>query len=328
MGRSQPEVSLRVDAHLDIAWSALAERRGFDQPTAAGYLVSRRSLVEAEVGIVFATIFCPPSTSRAVRSTLSYDTPREANLIARAQLGYYQSLNLPLITDQATLSRHVKGWRHGRLAAVLLMEGADPIEAPKQVAEWADSGVRIIGPAWEATRYSGGEGMPQGLTALGLKLLEEMGRCRLILDLSHLSDRAVHDALAIWRGPVIASHSNARALRPGPRQLTDATIAEVARRGGVIGVSFYCKHLRTDRHPAVLNDVVNQIRHMAQVAGRPDHIGIGTDSDGLFPASGSALRKLADLERLEAKLLSYFSKTQVAGIMGGNWVRFLEKSLP
>jgi membrane dipeptidase len=319
---------LRVDAHLDIAWSALAERRGFDQSTAPGYLVNRNSLVEAAVGIVFATIYCAPSTSRVVRSPLAYSTPREANLVAQAQLGYYRSLSLPLITDQSTLARHVGDWRPGQLAAVLLMEGADPIESPKQVADWASSGVRIIGPAWEATRYSGAEGMARGLTPLGRQLLQEMARCHLILDLSHLSDRAVQDVFRVWSGPVMASHSNARALTPGPRQLTDATIAEVALRGGVIGVSFYREHLRTDGRTAGLDDVVDQIDHIARAAGNTSHVGLGTDSDGLFAAADSALGKLSDLETLEAKLLARFSKTQVAGIMGENWIRFLKSSLP
>jgi membrane dipeptidase len=290
--------------------------------------VSRSSLVEAKVGIVFATIFCAPSTSLAVRSILAYSTPREANLVAKAQLGYYRSLRLPFITDQATLARHIKHWQPGSLAAVLLMEGADAIEAPKQVSDWADSGVRIIGPAWEATQYSGAEGMTAGLTGLGIKLLHEMARCRLILDLSHMSDRAVRDVMTVWSGPIMASHSNVRAITSGKRQLLDETIAEVGRRGGVIGVSFFRDHLRTDRRRAGLEDVVNQVRHMANVCGSPMHVGLGTDSDGLFPAVKSALRKLSDLQSLESKLLTHFSKTQVAGIMGENWIRFLKRSLP
>lgn len=319
---------MRVDGHLDIAWSALAEWRGFDQATASGYLVSRSSLVEANVGIVFATIFCAPSSSRAVRSPLSYNTAHEANLVARTQLGYYKTLNLPLITDKATLERYVNRWSPGDLAAVLSMEGAEPIEHPGQLADWTESGVRIIGPAWETTRYSGAEGVPLGLTALGSNLLSAMARNQVILDLSHLSDKAVEDVFSIWDGPVIASHSNARALTAGARQIADSTIAEIARRGGVIGVSFYRKHLRNDRRRVGVDDVVRHVRHMAEVAGSPNHIGLGTDSDGLFSSSDSALRKLSELGYLEAKLLAHFSKAQVAGIMGENWIGLLARSLP
>src|SRR5438445_5295701 len=108
------------------------------------------------------------------------------------------------------------------------MEGADPIETPSQLGGWSDSGLRIVGPAWGATRYSGGTGSPGGLTELGAQLLRAMTRMRMILDLSHMADQAVADAFEQWRGPIIASHSNARAIVPGDRHITDATAAEVA----------------------------------------------------------------------------------------------------
>jgi membrane dipeptidase len=129
------------------------------------------------------------------------------------------------------------------------MEGADPIEDPSQLGRWVDAGVRIVGLAWGRTRYSGGTGAPGGFTPLGRRLLEAMARKKLILDLSHLAERAVREALEAWRGPVIASHSNARALAPGDRQLSDQTVAEIARRGGVVGVSFYKKHLGAEGRP-------------------------------------------------------------------------------
>ncbi len=317
-----------VDAHLDIAWNALAEGRGFDQPVAPGYLVSRAALVEAGIGLVFATIYCAPAENRTLRTDFSYRTPREAHLMASAQAGYYAAVGLPLIVDRAGLERHLRGWRRGRLAAVLLMEGADPVEEPAQVKQWAEAGVRIVGPAWSRTRYSGGTGAPGGLTELGVELLRRMRRQGLILDLSHLAEAAVQDALQAWTGPLIASHSNARALNPGDRQLSDATVAEVGRRGGVVGVSFFRRHLRSDGRPARLEDVVRHVRHLAAAAGGPEHVGLGTDNDGGFAAKDSPLRSLSRLPGLESMLRVHFSKGQVAGIMGGNWIEFLRRSLP
>src|SRR2546430_1334060 len=84
-----------------------------------------------------------------------------------------------------------------------------------------------------------GTGSPGGLTELGVQLLKAMRRKRVILDLSHMADQSVADAFALWRGPIMASHSNARALVPGDRQITDATAKEVARRDGILGISFY-----------------------------------------------------------------------------------------
>jgi membrane dipeptidase len=207
------------------------------------------------------------------------------------------------------------------------MEGADPVEDPSQLGAWTDRGVRIIGPAWGATRYSGGTGAPGGLTELGVQLLKAMRRKRVILDLSHMADQAVADACAMWRGPIMASHSNAREIVPGDRQITDATAKEVASREGMLGVSFYAKHLRTSGR-AALDDVVRHVVHLAQAAGGPERVGLGTDLDGGFDARQAPMNDLTELRELRERLTKRFNKTQVEGVMGGNWIEFLGRSLP
>ncbi|HET6310040.1 MAG TPA: membrane dipeptidase [Candidatus Nitrosotalea sp.] len=317
-----------VDAHLDIGWNALAHGRGFLQPPAAGYLVSRSSLVASGVGLVFATLYTAPARAgRAMRTRFVYENAHEANIMATAQVNYYKSSGLQLIGNKSELESYVRGWRKGRLAAVLLMEGADPVEDPSQLGAWTDRGVRIIGPAWGATRYSGGTGQPGGLTDLGVQLLKAMRRKRVILDLSHMADQAVADAFAMWRGPIMASHSNAREIVPGDRQITDATAREVASREGMLGVSFYAKHLRASGR-ATLDDVVRHVVHLAQAAGGPERVGLGTDLDGGFDARQAPMNDLAELRELRERLTKRFNKTQLEGVMGGNWIRFLQRSLP
>jgi len=317
-----------VDAHLDLGWNALAHGRGFLQPPATGYLVSRSSLVAAGAGLVFATLYTAPARAgRAMRTRFVYENAHEANIMATAQVNYYKSCGLELIRDKAGLESYVSGWRKGRLAAVLLMEGADPVEDPSQLGAWTDRGVRIIGPAWGATRYSGGTGAPGGLTELGGQLLKAMRRKRVILDLSHMADQAVADAFAMWRGPIMASHSNARALMPGDRQITDATAKEVASRDGMLGVSFYAKHLRASGR-ATLDDVVRHVVHLAQAAGGPERVGLGTDLDGGFDARQAPMNDLGELRELRTRLVARFNRTQVDGVMGDNWLEFLGRSLP
>jgi membrane dipeptidase len=262
-----------------------------------------------------------------MRTRFVYENAHEANLMATAQVNYYRSCGLDLIGDRKVLSGYVRTWRKGRLAAVLLMEGADPIETPAQLGAWVDRGVRIIGPAWSRTRYTGGTGAPGGLTALGRQLLKAMRRKRVILDLSHMADQAVADAFAMWHGPIMASHANSRALVPGDRQLTDETVAEIARRGGIVGVSFYSRHLRASG-VAKLEDVVRHIVHHAKAAGGPEHVAIGTDLDGGFDTRHAAIDNLAKLKELPARLRLHFTRSQVDGNMGSNWLGFLERSLP
>lgn len=320
-----------VDAHLDIAWNAVAHGRGFLGPPAHRYLVSRSSLTGAGVGLVFATLYTAPARARrSMRTRFVYENAHEAHLMATTEVNYYRSCGLELIGDRKQLRHYAAGWKRGRLAAVLLMEGADPIETPAQLGAWVQRGVRIIGPAWGRTRYSGGTGAPGGLTELGRQLLKAMRRRRLILDLSHMADQAVADALKLWRGPVMASHSNARAIVAGDRQLRDETVAEIARRGGVVGVSFYAHHLlpRGERREATLADVVAHVVRHARAAGGPEHVGLGTDLDGGFDTRYAPFEDLARLKELPAGLRRYFSRAQVDGIMGENWISFLERSLP
>ena len=317
-----------VDAHLDIAWGAVSRGHGFLVPPPPGFLISRPSLVAAGVGLIFATLYCAPARAgRAMRTRFVYESAHEANLMATAQVNYYRSCGLELITDGRSLAAYARGWKKGRLAAVLLMEGADPIETPSQLGAWTDRGVRIIGPAWGGTRYAGGTGAPGGLTELGRQLLKAMRRKKVILDLSHLADQAVGDAFAMWRGPIMASHANSRAIVAGDRQLTDETVAEIARRGGIVGISFYQAHLRS-RGRATLDDVVKHMVHHAWAAGGPEAVGIGTDLDGGFDSRQAPMDSLAKLNELPARLRLHFNRSQVEGIMGANWLAFLERSLP
>ena len=320
-----------VDAHLDIAFNALAEGRGFDAEPAPGYVVSRPALLRAGVGLIFPTIYCAPrARGPKVAGSYTYATAREAYLMGRAQTGYYQSLGLRLLRDRADLEDHLGGWRRGRLAGVLLMEGADPIEDPSHLGAWADLGVRIVGLAWSRTRYSGGTWDPGGLTELGVSLLKAMARRKLILDLSHMAQQAVEEALPIWKGPVIASHSNAREVVPGERQLAAATVAELGRRGGMVGISFAGGHLRRRKSEGrpTLENVVEHVLHHARSAGSPEHVGLGTDLDGGFPAAWSPVDRLEELAELRRLLRRRFTKRDADGIMGDNWIAFLRRALP
>jgi membrane dipeptidase len=317
-----------VDAHLDIAWNAISAGRGFLSPPAPGYVISRSSLGAAGVGLVFATLYTAPARAgRAMRTRFVYENEHEAHIMAVAEVNYYRSCGLRLIRTKGELDAYVRGWRKGQVAAVMLMEGADPVETPSQLGAWTDMGVRIIGPAWGATRYSGGTGAPGGLTDLGVQLLKAMRRKKVILDLSHMADKAVADALAIWRGPIIASHSNAREIVAGDRQISDATAAEVARRDGMLGVSFYQHHLRRSGRSS-LDDVVRHTVHLARAAGGPEHVGLGTDLDGGFDTRYAPFKDLAELKGLPGRLRKHFSRAQVDGVMGANWIDFLRRSLP
>jgi membrane dipeptidase len=92
-------------------------------------------------------------------------------------------------------------------------------------------------------------------------------------------------------------------------------------------VSFYQHHLRP-RGRATPADVVKQILHHARAAGGPEHVGLGTDLDGGFDSRQSPLKDLGELRDVQTRLRTHFSRPQVEGVMGGNWLEFLSRSLP
>src|SRR5690606_20183539 len=126
---------------------------------------------------------------------------------------------------------------------VVLMENADPVLEPEQFEEWYERGVRIVGPAWQATRYAGGTGQPGPLTKLGFELLDIMAGLNVMLDLSHLAEQACLQAIDHYEDVIIASHSNPRKFRDSDRHLSDNTIRLLAERDGVMGIVPYNRFL-------------------------------------------------------------------------------------
>src|SRR3982074_342130 len=99
-----------VDAPLDIAWNAISDGRGFLQPPAPNYVVSRSSLATAGGGLVFATLYtAPPRATPSLRPRFVYENAHEANLMATAEVNYSRSCGLELIRDREGLDAYMRG---------------------------------------------------------------------------------------------------------------------------------------------------------------------------------------------------------------------------
>ncbi len=215
------------------------------------------------------------------------------------------------------------------------MESADPIRDPSEVEQWYNAGLRLIGPTWRGSRYCGGTGQPGGFTDLGFALLDEMARLNMVLDFSHMADDAVWQALERYPGPIIASHTNARAHTPTDRHFTDEQIRAVAARGGVIGVALHSHFLipswTRGQAPIGLDAVALHIDHVCQLVGDARHSGIGSDFDGGagVEATPEPFDTVADLERIADALRGRgYSEDDITGVMGGNFLRAFEAALP
>jgi membrane dipeptidase len=155
-----------------------------------------------------------------------------------------------------------------------------------------------------------------------------MRRLKVVPDLSHLNARAFDEVLSHDEGLVVASHSNAHALRPHRRNLTDDQIRKIAGRGGLVGVVLYNPFLAEG--PTTLETVVQHIHHMVELVG-PDHVGIGSDLDGGFSTSDApqGIETVADLKRIgEALARKGYPDRDIEKILGGNWIRVLRQVLP
>jgi membrane dipeptidase len=262
------------------------------------------------------------------------------------QVEYYRIMeshgHLRLLRDWPALESHVAEWKRtgGKrtpLGYFLSMEGADPILSPDQVRLWWERGLRVVEPVhFDVNNYAHGTGAPGGLTAQGRELLAAMEAAGIILDVTHLADESFWQALEVYRGPVLASHHNCRALVPGDRQLADEQIRALVEREAVIGVAFDCWMLypnyvrqQTDNSLISIERVIDHIDHVCQLAGNARHSAIGSDLDGGFGTEQSPheLNTIADLQMLPNLLRKRgYKEIDIEGIMHGNWLRFFKNA--
>lgn len=350
-----------LDAHQDIAYNALKYGRDYRRSA----LLHRRAepadrdlatigwpeAMAGRVALVCATLFVAPTESdwQPVGRERTYSTPSQAYSAAMEQMDYYQRISeespekVRLVRTQRDLEAVLASWaddvdlRQRVQGLIVSMEGADPIIEPRQFEEWYARGVRMVGTAWEATRYSGGTGHPGGLTKLGFELLEVMAGYQAVLDISHMAEQAALESLDRYAGPIIASHSNPRKFKDTDRHLTDHTIRRLAERDGVMGVVLFNRFLdnywaRGGRKESVtMARVIEVIDHVCQLTGSAAHVGIGTDWDGGFGAQHipAEFDTIADLYLLPQALRARgFSQTDVEAIASGNMLRVLRRALP
>lgn len=225
------------------------------------------------------------------------------------------------------------------LSIGILVEGADPIRSPDELGWWAERAVIAIGLTWaKSSRYAGGNSTEAGLTDLGRAMIPAMDALGIVHDASHLSDRALDELLSLTDQPVIASHSNCRALLDGvnQRHLRDETIVEIGRRGGVIGLNLVRNFIRTglDRadpsdRPSI-NDAVRHVEHVCGLMGHSAGVGLGTDMDGGISAHDlpAGINAPSDLAKLtDALRAAGWSREGVNDFAHGNWSRFFGRFL-
>ncbi|MDO8875324.1 MAG: dipeptidase [Pseudolabrys sp.] len=224
------------------------------------------------------------------------------------------------------------------LAAVVHIEGADAIDAELDFLHVLyAAGLRSLGPVWSRTNIFG-HGVPfrfpsspdtgNGLTAAGENLVRVCNELRILIDLSHITEKGFWDVARLSTAPLIATHSNAHALCPSPRNLTDRQLAAIRDTGGMVGLNFATGFLRPDGSMRADTDIELMVRHLDYLIEKlgEDHVGLGSDFDGaMVPEKiGSAAGLPVLFEALRAR---GYPEPLLTKLGAGNWLDVLARTI-
>jgi len=161
-----------------------------------------------------------------------------------------------------------------------------------------------------------------GVSQFGEKVIKEMNRLGIMVDLSHGGEKSFYDALDISSTPIVCSHSNCKSLCDVPRNLTDDQLRALKRCGGVAQTTLYHGFLRKDGEASII-DAMDHLQHAIDIMGI-DHVGLGTDFDGDGGVKGIA--DASELINFTKQLLKRrFSIQDIEKIWGGNWLRVMRE---
>lgn len=218
----------------------------------------------------------------------------------------------------------------GRTGALLTLEGAEAIDG-----DWSRLrilhrlGVRAIGPTWNHANWAADGALEPrggGLTAAGKRLVTECEKLGILMDVSHLSEKAFWDLAETAQRPFYASHSNVYELCPHPRNLKREQLLALMEAGGIIGLTFVPDFTVPGGGNATADDLLRHIEYIGELGGS-DHLAFGSDFDGIdtwiegleHPGKYANFREL---------LLKRYAEQEVDAWLHGNWRRFLYENLP
>ncbi len=341
-----------IDAHEDVPTtllkedvSARRERGHFDLPRAfSGGLTAP----------CFA-IFTPHSYDR--------DHPMEFALRELAAVYNFVNSHGDRVMLAYSWKDILRAKREGKLAVVVTMENSSPVEEPSHLPMWRHLGLRMaILTHMKSNKYADSATDRErwgGLSPQGKEMVRAMNRLGILVDVSHLSDKAAEQAIEISELPPVASHSCVRALNPIERNIPDHLIKAIGARGGVIGVNFFPVYLsprvyarwkeiyaeflkrvkEEGRERAIkflreqmkelprvgVKDVVRHIRYISDLVGI-DHVGLGTDFEGISitPEGLEGVDKIKNL--VYEMLREGFSEGDIKKVLGENFLRVFRRA--
>lgn len=215
--------------------------------------------------------------------------------------------------------------------AILSIEGGEGIYSLAQLRNYHRLGVRIIAPTWNYSNHIASGALEKdenrGLTEFGKKVIAQMNKLGILVDVSHLNDKSFYDIAECTDKPIIASHSNSRAVCrskavcPVERNLTDDQFMHIKKSGGCVGINF-CPDFLNESGRANIDDIIRHIEHFMSLGGE-DNIGIGADFDGV-DSLPDGINGVQDVYKIFDRLLRMgYTENQIEKISHKNFERIL-----
>ncbi|WP_245807748.1 dipeptidase [Halobacillus massiliensis] len=239
-----------------------------------------------------------------------------------------------IVKDRKQLKKAVK---KGKMVSILHFEGAEAIKKDlSNLESFHKKGLRSLGLVWSRPNDFG-QGVPYrfpstpdigpGLSEAGIHLVKKCNELGIMLDTSHLNEQGFWDVVKYSNAPIVATHSNAHALCPISRNLTDKQLAAVRDTNGLVGVTFSVNMLRKDgkmNHTTTSDEIIAHIRYIADTIGI-EHVALGSDFDGTTIPDQmkdvTGVPQVFELLKQEG-----FSTKELKMIAQDNWIRVLNET--
>ena len=341
------------DTLLNLYLPERGNERNFFTRSDQGHIDLPRAR-EAGLGGGFFAVFVPPDPSMshsAEANLIITDTGYEVRMPPALDVSYAQRVTIALTAGLFRLEAESKGQvkvvrstgelvtclRESILAAILHFEGAEAIDPGLDALEvFYQAGLRSLGIVWSRPNAFA-HGVPfkfphspdtgPGLTSAGKELVRACNRLGIMLDLSHLNERGFWDVAELSDVPLVATHSNAYALTPSTRNLTDKQLDAIKESGGIVGLNFGVNDLREDGNndpDTPLDIVVRHLNYLVEHLGI-DCVGLGSDFDGTrIPRE---IGDVTGLPKLITALRDHgYDEVALRKLAYENWVRVLNNT--
>jgi membrane dipeptidase len=230
-----------------------------------------------------------------------------------------------------------ESFKSGKMAAIFHIEGAEAIDPDLNTLEILyQAGLRSIGPVWSRStifghgvpfRYPSTPDIGEGLTEHGVRLIKRCDELGIMVDLSHLNEAGFWDVAQHSTKPLVATHSNAYAICPHSRNLTDKQLAAIKESDGMVGLNFAAAFLREDGKMSADVPLEQMLRHLDHLIAHlgEDRVGMGSDYDGAVVPQD--LTSCAGLPKLRQAMKDHgYNDALIAKLCHENWLRVLDKT--